>query len=309
MTKVCGGCKVEKDICNYGKLRKSLDGYRRGCKDCRKIEQRTRYLKKKEYILTKNQEYEEIAIELKKSEKQIEGIDDERIQSLERRYQIARREKEELLRKIGMTKQKIEIVKEEIKSLIKQYENEIKNIEKHDSVKQRVQFVTDSIKAANEIMTDVKEEIRSEIESKTKEHFFEMIWKKGTYKNIKIDEDYNISVLDQNSMESMGTLSAGERQILALSFTDALHMVSGFGAPIVIDTPLARISGEPKLNFAKALPKYTTDKQIILLMTDQEYTQEVREALKKYVGKEYKILFHETKDGSKAEVNLYEKKT
>jgi DNA sulfur modification protein DndD len=119
----------------------------------------------------------------------------------------------------------------------------------------------------------------------------------------------NISVLDQNGMESIGTLSKGESHFLALSFVNALHLVSGFKTPIVIDTPLGRISGEPKLNLAKVLPKFTESKQLILLVTDQEYTPEVRGALKKSIGKEFKIKFVETDIGCKAEVIPYEEKT
>jgi hypothetical protein len=43
-------------------------------------------------------------------------------------------------------------------------------------------------------------------------------------------------------------------------------------------------------------------------MTDQEYTDEVREALNMHVGREYRINFIESKGGSEVEVKSYEKK-
>lgn len=92
-------------------------------------------------------------------------------------------------------------------------------------------------------------------------------------------------------MPSLGSLSAGERQILALSFMAALYSVSGFDAPIIIDTPLGRISGEPRKNIAEALPGYLSKTQVTLLMTDTEYTDEVRKELLKRIGKEYRLVF------------------
>ena len=37
-------------------------------------------------------------------------------------------------------------------------------------------------------------EIRNEVEKKTEEQFFNLIWKKKTYTAVNIDEDYNVSV-------------------------------------------------------------------------------------------------------------------
>jgi len=133
-----------------------------------------------------------------------------------------------------------------------------------------------------------------------------LIWKKDSFKDVRIDKDYNISIIDNRGMESVGTLSAGERQVLALSFMSSLNIVSGFDAPIIIDTPLARITGEPRENIARSLPNYLMRRQVILLVTEDEYTKVVREKIKKAVGKEYLIKFRETKEGGEAEVVAFE---
>lgn len=260
-------------------------------------------------IVERENDYETISSQLKDTEIQIFNIDDERVKLIERRYRVAKKEKEELIDAIGMKKQDIKNLMAEIAALEKDFYNEARKIERHENIKQKLQFSKDCIIVGKEIMDTVMEEIRAAIEEKTKEQFLSTIWKKGTYKDVLIDEDYNISVLDQNAMESIGTLSKGESHFLALSFVNALHMVSGFKTPIVIDTPLGRISGEPKLNLARVLPEFTKNKQLILLVTDQEYTNEIRKAFKKSIGAEYKIKFIETNIGSKAEVIPYEEKT
>ena len=37
-TKVCGKCKINKDVCFFGKNKQTKSGYRSTCNDCRKIE-------------------------------------------------------------------------------------------------------------------------------------------------------------------------------------------------------------------------------------------------------------------------------
>jgi DNA sulfur modification protein DndD len=81
--------------------------------------------------------------------------------------------------------------------------------------------------------------------------------------------------------------------VLALSFLAALREVSGFDAPIIIDTPLGRISKEPKENIAELLPKFLKGSQVTMLPTDVEYSQRVREKLLAHVGKEYELKFDE----------------
>ena len=89
----------------------------------------------------------------------------------------------------------------------------------------------------------------------------------------------------------------------------ALNQVSGFDVPIIIDTPLGRISSKPKAEIAKNLSEYLKEKQVILLVTDEEYNSEVRKRLINRVCNEYIINFIETKKGDKAEVVEYGSRT
>ncbi len=136
---------------------------------------------------------------------------------------------------------------------------------------------------------------------------FELIWKKKSFTAVNINENYNISVIDKRGNEAIGSLSAGERQVLALSFMSALNIVSGFDTPLIIDTPLGRISKEPRENIASILPGYLKNKQVLLLVTETEYSEGVRKRLKKAVGKEYRINFMEKELGAEAKVVAYEK--
>ncbi len=79
----------------------------------------------------------------------------------------------------------------------------------------------------------------------------------------------------------------------------SLKEVSGFDIPVIIDTPLGRISGEPRENIAKSLPEYLKNTQVTLLMTDTEFTPKLRSILDSRIGKEYKINFNESLSESK----------
>jgi len=123
-----------------------------------------------------------------------------------------------------------------------------------------------------------------------------------TAQDVRIDDNYNFSVLDQQGQESLGSLSAGEREALALAFIGALNTVSGIDVPIVIDTPLGRIDNEPRRKIAQIIAPHFKDTQVILLVTSAEYTKPVKDALSKAIYKEYKIEFKEYEDGSESKV-------
>jgi DNA sulfur modification protein DndD len=74
-----------------------------------------------------------------------------------------------------------------------------------------------------------------------------------------------------------------------------------------MDTPLARISKEPRINIVKKLPDYLKGKQVIFLLTEEEYTEEIRNKIKKSIGIEYKISFKESPPGCESKVVPYEK--
>jgi DNA sulfur modification protein DndD len=184
----------------------------------------------------------------------------------------------------------------------KERNKELRNQTKYRELVANLDFCEDALAVATGAKEKVMEDVRREIEQQTREHFLNMIWKEKTYANVEIGDDYNVSVKHVSGCESIGTLSAGERQVLALSFVAALNNVSGFDAPLIIDTPLGRISSEPRTRIAKALPSCFPNRQVILLMTDEEYTPMVRDALKDHVSKEFSIKFTEYKDGSDAKV-------
>ena len=242
---------------------------------------------------------------LKKISEKIRGIDFEQIKRWEYKLTEYKEIKNNLVEQIAERKYYIAQEEKKIDKLNRLFDEELRKEERHKKLRKVLAFCDKSLYALKKIKNEIMEDVRKEIEEKTKSQFLDLIWKKETYKDVRIDEKYHISVLDQYGMEGIGTLSAGERQALALSFIAALNSVSGFNVPIIIDTPLGRMSKEPKKNIASNLPNYFKGKQLTLLVTEEEYTPEVRDKLSKRVGKEYVINFRETKKGSEAKVVAY----
>lgn len=194
---------------------------------------------------------------------------------------------------IRIAKSDIERAETLIQEWEREYKKELEKEKKHQTLLKKLNLCEDSLKILKQMKMELISEVRETIESKTKEYFLNLIWKKDTYSEVKIDNNYRVSVLSKLGSESLGSLSAGERQILALSFMAALREISGYRIPVIIDTPLGRISGEPKDNVAQSLPEYLTDTQVTLLVTDQEYTPSVKKLLSKRVGREYELKFNE----------------
>ena len=74
-----------------------------------------------------------------------------------------------------------------------------------------------------------------------------------------------------------------------MAFTLALHKESGFDGPLVIDTPISRISGELRVAFAKVLRSVSEEKQIILFVTEDEYSTNVRDVFEPYANQKYRF--------------------
>lgn len=87
-------------------------------------------------------------------------------------------------------------------------------------------------------------------------------------------------------------LSAGERQLLAVSMLWGLAGMAHASMPVIIDTPLGRLDGpHRKALLTRYFPK--ASHQVILLSTDQEIDAQAYRKLKPFVGHEYSLVFDE----------------
>ncbi len=231
-----------------------------------------------------NEELREISAELES--KNIP--DDVDVAELEKQRKRIDNRIKDMREDLGQLRGKIEQQEDEVEERKKAWQREVEKEKKHDELLMKIAFIETAREKIEAIETEILEQVRTETENSLETFFNDLIWKDETYE-IELTDDYEVHLYGPSGEKNLGSLSAGERQVLALSFMSALSQISGFSAPIVIDTPLGRISSKPKKRIAQNVPNYLEDSQVTFLMTDEEYTDEVRAFLKDNVANEYHL--------------------
>ena len=246
--------------------------------------------------------------DIEKSKEELRGVRSklkelkiEKIEKLIEQKEDYENQKDDIIATLSQKELQKENSQRKIKEIEGQLKKERKKEEKLGVLDKKIGLSEKAISLLQEVREEILEEVRSTVEKQTSEYFHELIWKKRKFKTIEIDESYVVAAIDRYDQNIISVISAGEKEILALSLMAALRGISGFEAPIMIDTPLARISGEHRLNIAKSLPSYLKNAQIILLLTDKEYTEDVKRILKSCVETEYLLQYNDKKDETKVE--------
>lgn len=122
------------------------------------------------------------------------------------------------------------------------------------------------------------DEMRKAIEEKANEYWHSLMWKPADEIGvIRFNHNFTVSLADDNGQQLIGTLSAAERVMLALSITWAIHSQAGINFPFFIDTPVANMSSDSRKDFALTLKDIAKTKQVVLLFTDTEYVDDIPE--------------------------------
>ena len=117
-----------------------------------------------------------------------------------------------------------------------------------------------------------------------------LVRKTHLVKEVRIDPDsFEINLIDTDGIDiPKNALSAGERQIFAISMLWALGKTSGRELPVIIDTPLSRLDKDHRRAIIEAYVPYASQ-QVILLCTDSELTKELDELVSPFVARRYQI--------------------
>ncbi len=140
---------------------------------------------------------------------------------------------------------------------------------------ERANFVRKVKRVVQQYQEALRPRKRDEVARHLSDMYRLLARKEDVVERIELDEKtYRPRLLDRrgNSMP-LHSLSAGEREIYALSLLWALAKTSRRGLPVVIDTPLARLDSEHRANIVKRyLPE--AGPQVIVLSTDTELDHE-----------------------------------
>lgn len=128
------------------------------------------------------------------------------------------------------------------------------------------------------------------------ESFRQLLRKKSLISALHIDpQNFSLELLGADGKAiSPDRLSAGERQLLAVSMLWGLARASGRPLPTVIDTPLGRLDASHRINLIERYFPYASH-QVLLLSTDEEIDEGHYHTLKPSIGHTYKLEYDDAK--------------
>lgn len=148
------------------------------------------------------------------------------------------------------------------------------------------------------VLTEFKKRLQHEkvekLSSSATACFKELVEKDSLVSEIRVDPNtLDVTILDIDGNELLKSqLSAGEQQMFAISIVWALALTSGYKAPVIVDTPMARLDSSHRANFVtKYLPAASS--QVMVLSTDEEVYGRYLDLVRDNVVDYYTLLYRE----------------
>lgn len=259
-------------------------------KDLPKIESLRRSIKQNEENIN------EINIQINQISDELAEFDIEDVREYERQSQKNKKIIEDLRKRNKSLSADINTLKKDIEKL-KRKRSEAGELEGELKIlNNKIKFCEEAITILSDLNNNVQKHIREKVNDKTRKQFTSINWAYDKYRDVTIKDDYKIVITKSTGQKiTPGDLSDGEENLLALSFMMALHSLSGFEIPLIIDAPLEKLDKSKRIEFISGLHEYTSDKQIIFLFTDSQYTDDVRANMLQNIADEYELKPYENK--------------
>ena len=137
------------------------------------------------------------------------------------------------------------------------------------------------------------------IERLVLDSFRQLLRKESLVTDLRISpDDFQLELRNASGEHILpDRLSAGERQLLAVSLLWGLARASGRPLPIVVDTPLGRLDASHRTHLVE---RYfpNASHQVLLLSTDEEIDEKYYPKLKSRVGHSYVLEFDDKLDST-----------
>lgn len=186
---------------------------------------------------------------------------------------------------LGNSRRNLVHIEEKIAAKRREFDAAMKKDSALQEIALQLEFIQELLELSEGIFDALSGEVREEAEQMLEREFKKMIWKEDYISSVTISDGFRVQVHDNRGFEILHSLSAGESACLAFAFALALNEVSGYEMPMLIDTPLGRMSPEVQTEVARSLAENTVERggepsqQVILLMTGTEYNSQVRDAI------------------------------
>lgn len=135
----------------------------------------------------------------------------------------------------------------------------------------------------------------SRLEVAVLDSFNRLMRKEGLVKDLRVDTNkFTLTLIGADGDDlNPARLSAGERQLLAVSLLWGLARVAGNRLPSVIDTPLGRLDSRHRQNLVERYFPHASH-QVLLLSTDEEIDDELLERLIPSIARTYTLVHNDS---------------
>lgn len=199
-----------------------------------------------------------------------------------------------LTERIEKMRRQIEEVERTIATIL---EKSVSESAAQDDASRKIKFAAKVRETMKQFRIRVLERKIKQIENLILESFQQLVRKKEFVTAIKIDpESYRMTLFGASGQElHADRLSAGERQLLAVSTLWGLARASGRPLPTIIDTPLGRLDSHHRTNLVENYFPYASH-QVIILSTDEEIGAKHLATLKPRITRTFELSYsQETK--------------
>ena len=255
-----------------------------------------------------------LEVDIPKSQREVRDIS-ERLEGLRARKRLIEHNRSRLpepeqivplLKRLGAVQERVSSLRSETEAINHSIDAKRKDISKlsQDAVRviDRTREANDAVRVAEYCDRTIEtlkifrlkliEARRSELQKLIVESFLALIRKPDLVERISIDpETMGLTLYGPGDLLlSPAKLSAGERQLLAVSILWGLAKASGRMAPVVIDTPLGRLDGDHRDYLVERyFPK--ASRQVVLLSTDKEIGRRYSDLMDDWISKRYLISY------------------
>lgn len=258
----------------------------------------------KKLIELKLQEFEALENEIDTLNKSLQAVpSEEKVADIVKNLTEKQKEKSKLEIKSEVLTEEMGSINNQLDRITKEITNklaQIADLETSQIVNQRV--LNHAQKAKNTLSKFKDELISKHLLSLSEEisKCFQLLHRKSKF-GLKFEinkDDFSLSIAKPSGeIVPAKSLSAGERQLLAVAILWALAKSSGKTLPTVIDTPLGRLDGPHRQKLiTNYFPK--AGSQVLIFSTDEEITSEHYESLKGHIALEYNINYDESTESS-----------
>ena len=195
--------------------------------------------------------------------------------------------------------QKTRAITEVRRKLLKLLDKNVDQLSDSERIDRKIQYAAKVRDTMRRFKATVLERKIRLIEELILDSFRQLLRKRNLLSAIKIDpETYNMSLVGRNGEDvPPNRLSAGERQLLAVSTLWGLAKASGRAMPNVIDTPMARLDSEHRTHLVENYFPNASH-QVVILSTDEEIDDKYFPKLKNRVSQSYELTYCDERQSS-----------